>query len=316
MVNFTHVKTPNFPFRLKYSDLILSLGSCFAINMANRLNNLKYKTYQNPTGITFNPISLSYTLKMLQFPNSLHETDSQCHQEVWSHPDFHGFYNHPDKTIHQDRLKSSLQSAHSHLQTTSTVLITLGTAYVFRSKKTGRIVNNCHKLPADQFVKELLDKSEIEEALKSIIASIDSISNKNVQFILSVSPVRHIKNGLVEDRLSKSLLLVAAHSIIKNQERAHYFPAYEILTDELRDYRYYEDDLIHPSKKAVDAIFGMFETALLDDKEAHIRAEINNLTARKNHRALFPETEAHQRFLEKLAEDEKNLIERYPFLND
>lgn len=314
MINFTHIKLPYFPFRIKYSESILSLGSCFSINMTDRLDNLKYNTLQNPAGITFNPASLSYTLKMLQYPNSLLESDSQCHLNLWSHPDFHGIYNHPDKTIHQKHIQESLLTARTHLQNTSKVLITLGTAYVFRSKSTGRIVNNCHKLPADQFEKQLMTIPEILTSLQEITTAIDALSNKDVQYIFSVSPVRHIKNGLIADRHSKSLLLVATHSFVQDQERTHYFPAYEILTDELRDYRYYGDDLIHPSKMAIAHIFEMFESALLSEDEASIRAEVQQLVTRKNHRALFPESVSHQRFLAKLEEDENNLKDRYPFL--
>ena len=315
MLNFTHIKLPNFNFRINYSDKILSLGSCFSVNISDKLKVLKYDILQNPAGITFNPVSLCHILKMLQNPNSLLLNDSECHMELWSNPDFHGIYNHPDKTIHQKLIKESLNTASAHLRNTSVVLITLGTAHVFRSKETGHIVNNCHKLPADRFDKHLMTIPEITSALQEIASLIDALSTKEVHYIYTVSPVRHIKNGLVADRHSKSLLLVALHSFIQSQNRAHYFPAYEILIDQLRDYRYYADDLIHPSRPTIDHIFDLFQSALLSEEEATIRTEILQLAARENHRARFPESPAHLRFLEKLAEDQIRLMEKYPFLD-
>lgn len=314
MINFTHIKTPVFPFRIKYSDTILSLGSCFSVNMAKKMGTLKYNIHQNPSGITFNAASLYSVVKMLQSPNTLHTIDSQQLRGIWSHPDFHSTYNHPNKVQHRQLIEDSLTAASQQAREVSVVLITLGTAYVYRSRATNRIVNNCHKRPSGEFEKELMTIPDIVTALQDIKTTLDALSSKQIHYVLSISPVRHIKNGLVEDRLSKSLLLVAAHQWVQAHSQAHYFPAYEMLTDELRDYRYYADDLIHPSTRAIDTIFNLFESTLLDPKEVDIRSDVQQLVSKENHRALFPESAAHQRFLAQVAEERRALGERYPFL--
>jgi len=314
MINFTYIKTPVFPFSIHYSDTILSLGSCFSVNMAKKMGMLRYKIHQNPSGITFNAASLCSVVKMLQSPDSLHTVDSQQIGDIWSHPDFHSTFNHPNLAQHRQLIEDSLATAREQTQELSVVLITLGTAYVYRSTTTDRIVNNCHKRPSIEFKKELMTIPEITAALQDIKTTLDALSNKKIQYILSVSPVRHIKNGLVEDRLSKSLLLVAVHQWVQDHSQAHYFPAYEMLTDQLRDYRYYGDDLIHPSPKAIDAVFDLLESTLLDPAEADIRSAVLQLVSKENHRALFPESAAHQRFLAQVSEERRQLRERYPFL--
>jgi len=311
----THIKQPDFPFKVTYSDTLLSLGSCFAVNMATKLDDLGYRVLRNPAGITFNPASLSRTIKMVKNPDSLHKTPSTQQAELWSHPDFHGSFNNPDRQSHLEMMEGSLKDAHEAISKVSVVLITMGTAHVYVSKESGNIVNNCHKKPADHFDKRLMTIQEIKESLYEIKKTVDELSIQEVNFVISVSPVRHVKNGLVSDRHSKSLLLVACHEFVQEQASVHYFPAYEILVDELRDYRYYADDLIHPSTVAVDHVFECFEQNLLDKKESEVRTKVSDLIQRQNHRPLFPETEAHQKFLKKLKSDKVLLLEKYPFLD-
>lgn len=315
MIRTTHLSPISYPFSISYRDNIISLGSCFSVNIGNKLSDLGYTVHQNPAGITYNPVSLSRTLKMVSNPESLHDTAPNRHLGVWSHPDFHGSFSHPDKTSLILKATESLTTAQKAYAEATHVLITLGTAHVHSSRTTGSVVNNCHKLPADQFSKRLLDIEEILSSLTTLVTQMKSLSSASPQFLLSVSPVRHIRNGLQEDRLSKSLLMVATHKLAETRDDCHYFPAYELLTDVLRDYRYYAEDLVHPSPEAVDLVYDLFEKSLLNQDEAELRQRVSSIVQRQQHRPRFPDTEEHRRFLTKLEQDISQLQKTSPEVN-
>ncbi len=316
MILRTTIKPPNYSFRIGYKSKILSLGSCFSEEIASKLGHLKYDVLQNPCGITFNPASILSTIKRVEVPDSLHSDQLIFSQSLYVHQDFHGSFNDIDPNNYLERAKSSLLAAQDHAEEVDVVFITLGTTFVYKRIDSGQIVNNCHKLPAAQFQKELLDLTTVSDLLKEIRERLVSLSSRNINFIWTVSPVRHTKNGIVDDRKSKSIALLAVHDLVEAHDDCHYFPSYELMTDDLRDYRFYKEDLIHPTKQAVQYIFETFERCLLKEDEKELRQKIQSLVRRQQHRPLFPESEEHKKLLESITRDQKALIDTYPYLND
>lgn len=300
--------------QITYKSGVLSLGSCFSVHISDRLSALKYSVSQNPCGITFNPASIMHTIKRIISPESLLSSELQFHKGLWSHPDFHSSYSHPTKEGLIDNVLKSLNAAKTHLNSCDYVIITLGTSFVYRSLKTGRIVNNCHKLPSADFSHELLSVEDVLKLLSESRKLLSEYCDKELQFIFTVSPIRHIKNGLAQDKRSKATALLAIQGLAEQHRDCHYFPSYEIMLDDLRDYRYYKEDLIHPSAMAIDYIFERFTESWLDAKDAALRKKISSINSRQNHRALFPETEEHQLFLKNLDEDIKQVVSTHPFL--
>ncbi len=299
--------------KIQYSHQIWSIGSCFSVHMSDRLSQLGYLVDSNPTGITFNPKSILHTLKIVLEPNSLQENRLIFHNETYAHLDFHSSYNQLDDNIFMKTAYKNLLKANKSLIKADFIIITLGTCFVFKHNKTKEIVNNCHKLPASAFTPHLMTSNEVLDSLEEIRALVLGQTEKP-QIIFSVSPVRHIKNGLVQDRRSKSIALLAAHHMCDNYSDCHYFPSYEIMTDDLRDYRFYKDDLIHPSNQAIEHIFNEFSTTWLAQEEQSLRDKILSIQNRRLHRPRFPDTTAHTKFKDKLEADTKDLITEYPFL--
>ncbi len=311
----TIIAIPSKNPKITYKSGVLSLGSCFSVHISDKLSALKYAVIQNPCGITFNPASILHTIKRIISPESLLRSELQFNQGLWSHPDFHSSFSHPEQEHYLDNVSKSLNAAQKHLKSCKYVFITLGTCYVYRSVKTGKIVNNCHKLPSSEFSHELLSVANVQELLaESRNLLLDNHKEVGLQFIFTVSPVRHIKNGLAEDKRSKATALLAVQNLVDLHSDCHYFPSYEVMLDDLRDYRYYEADLIHPSPVAIAYIFALFEQTWLDDHDAGLRKELRSITKRLDHKALFPDTEQHQLFLKKLDADIKDITQRHPFL--
>ena len=284
--------------------------------MAQKLSLLKYNLIQNPSGITFNPASLLTTIKSIIEPNSLLQEEFFLNKGLWSHPDFHGSFSHPDLASAHKAAQASLIAAHKALPYISKVFITIGTSHVFRDLNTGKIVNNCHKRSAEQFNKEILTPSAIVDQLHKGLDLIQLQNGKGIQFVLTVSPIRHIKNGVIEDKLNKSRCLLAVHQVVAERSDSHYFPSYELMMDDLRDYRYYAEDLIHPSSQALDYIFKHLEDNLLTEEDAVLRRRVSQINNQLNHKPLFPDSEAHQKFLVNLDAAILKLKKDYPFMKD
>ncbi len=316
MKNRTIIEEITLPVQLSYSSVVLSLGSCFSLEIAARLKILGYDILSNPCGITFNPISIATSIKRAIRPKSLLELPLSYKDELWSHPDLHSSYNHTIKDQLLEKAQKTLSLAQEKLKKVDTVILTVGTAWVFQCQSTGMVVNNCHRRPQSDFQRRLLTTTEIKTALSSVMASISKESEKEVSYILTLSPVRHTRNGLIDDKLSKASCLVAIHELIAEQTHCHYFPSYEIMIDDLRDYRYYKGDLIHPSDQAIQHIYGLFEQSCLRPQEASLRKRIEDINLRQRHKPRFPETAAHQLFTKGLQEDIQRIIKEYPFLAD
>jgi hypothetical protein len=280
-----HLKTP-----------IVTVGSCFAEAIGHRLEINKFNVLSNPFGVIYNPHSIH---KVVRY--AIHNEPATDHlfvqnNDVFLNYDFHSEFSSLIKQELVHRLNNTIGSVHYFLKDTSWILITYGTAWVYTRVDTGEIVANCHKMPAANFRKTLMPEDSIVKSFEQLYNELKNY-NPNIRIILTVSPVRHLKDTLELNSVSKSVLRVACHSITQKFEDAEYFPAYEMMMDDLRDYRFYKSDLIHPTDVAEDYIWEKFAERYFDDNTKQFIKEWTSVLSALNHRAFHPHSKQHQQFL-------------------
>ena len=276
------------------------LGSCFAENIGKKFSYFKYQATTNPFGIIFNAVSLEKLIRRVVENKKFTENDIFFHNELWHCYEVHSELSNPDKDLFLSHLNSILESTHRHIAALTHCIITLGTSWVYSNIETHEIVANCHKVPQKQFTKELLSIEQTEKSLQNIILLIHSV-NPNCHFIFTVSPVRNIKDGFIENTLSKAHLIAAIHkTITHNPSPITYFPAFEIMMDELRDYRFYAEDMLHPNQTAIDYIWIQFFENYILESVFGLMNEIGSIQKGLAHRPFNPNTESHQKFLAQL----------------
>ena len=287
---------------IDYNSKIVSLGSCFAVNIGQKFDYFKFRNTTNPFGILFHPLALEkfigYALQEKQFT----DTDVFQQNDLWHCFDAHSDLSHADKEVLLTNLNSACSLANIQLKEATHLIITLGTAWVYRYTETGNLVANCHKVPQKEFTKELLSPEIIKQSLENIIAVVNE-ANPHIYITFTVSPVRHIKDGFTENQWSKANLISALHQTINNKQQAiNYFPSYEIMMDELRDYRFYAEDMIHPSAVAVNYIWERFTAAYITP-EAHETMKLtDSIQKGLSHRPFNADTDQHKQFLSKLSD--------------
>jgi GSCFA family len=298
---------------ISYHDQILTMGSCFAENIAQYLQKGRFHVEINPFGILYNPIAMVQGLELLYNNDAFPEHQIIQQGELWHSFLHHGSFGQLKRSDLVELIQSRLTASRAFAARGNRLILTLGTATVFEYLPTGNIVANCHKIPNTQFHKRQLSIEECCLALASIFKKIKS-QQPDIQIIVTISPIRHIRDGIVENQQSKAILLLAAVELSRQFDFVHYFPAYEIMMDDLRDYRFYAADMIHPNETAVDYIWNAFMSRFLDEKTKMIYADILALHQAASHRPLFPESESYQLFLRKHNEKETALKARFPFL--
>lgn len=318
----TKISVQKSSFPIDYDSKIMLLGSCFAENMGNKFDYFKFQATTNPFGIVFNAVSLEKLIRRSVENRKFTESDIFFHNDLWHCYEVHSELSNSDKDAFLESLNNIIRSTNKQLNNATHIIITLGTSWVYRNIESNEIVANCHKVPQKQFTKELLSIHQIEESLQSIISLIHSV-NPNCNFIFTVSPVRHIKDGFVENTLSKSYLIAAIHLILNkkfstslemtNQNR-NYFPSYEIMMDELRDYRFYAEDMLHPNQTAIDYIWIQFFENYVSESVFGLMNEICSIQKGLQHRPFNPNTESHQKFLNQLDLKIKAIKNQYPFI--
>jgi len=294
----TEVPIKPSDWKLSHHSKILTLGSCFADVLGNQLNNYKFSVLNNPFGTVFNPLTISKILdSALEGKAANPLLYLQNSDKIWLHHDFHSSQWAPSRDELESKLTSKLSSFRKFLENTDVLVITLGTAYAYRHKVTNLPVGNCHKVPADRFVKELLHPDQITIPFESIINKLRSF-RKDLQIILTVSPVRHTRDTLQLNQVSKSTLRLVSHRLSEKFRQIEYFPSYEIMLDELRDYRFYEEDLIHPNKIAEDYIFRIFADTYMSSDTLDFIKEWENIRQMIHHRPQHGFTESHFKLLQ------------------
>ena len=284
---------------IDYHSKIVSLGSCFAVNMAEKLDFFKFENTCNPFGIIFNPVSIEKLVYRITQQLFYTENDIFFHNESWHCYEAHSELSHSNKASFLNTLNGIIEQANRQISDASHFIITLGTSWVYRNIETNEIVANCHKVPQKQFKKELLSVEIIEQSIQNSIALIHNV-NPNANFIFTVSPVRHIKDGFIENQVSKAHLIAALQTAISHLPSATYFPSYEIMMDELRDYRFYAEDMLHPSRVAIDYIWERFKETSISETAFSIMDEVETIQKGLAHRPFNANSESHQQFLSKL----------------
>ena len=308
---------------IDYESGVLLLGSCFVENIGGKLDYFKFQTLQNPFGILFHPLAIENLIKRA-IKEQFYQEDEVFQQEgIWRCFDVHSNVRSNDPNVLVEMLNQRLVETKRWLESSSHIIITLGTAWVYELASSKKVVANCHKVPQKEFDKKLLNVEEIEDSLHSMADLVQQV-NPKAQVIFTISPVRHLKDGFVENQLSKAHLITAVHQLLSSrapacrtgrQSRdAHYFPSYEIMMDELRDYRFYEKDMVHPNELAVEYIWEKFKSGWISVDSYSIMEEVEAVQKGLLHRPFNPDSEAHQKFKTSLRSKITYLQERYSFM--
>jgi hypothetical protein len=307
----TEVTPPEFPFSINHGSRISLIGSCFTENMGARLIENKIDVSVNPFGILFNPFAIMNALERML--NNRRYTPDELMQvgEHWVSLDHHGRFNGPDAEQVCNAINAALEEGAAQLLRADAIFITLGSAWIYEHVDSQHIVANCHKIPNKAFKKRLLTQQEVHLILRHIP---DFLKAKGIDanVVFTVSPVRHWKDGAVENQRSKAQLISAVHQVVDAYEQCHYFPAYEMQMDDLRDYRFYANDMLHPNSQAIDYIWEGFQQSFFDDETRIICQELKAVVQAAAHRPVDPESNAFQRFVKKQLEIIAVLEKRYP----
>src|SRR3970040_2253332 len=310
----TPVPIPKSDHLIDYNSKIVSLGSCFAVNMSEKLDYYKLQNVCNPFGILFHPLAIEKLVNFAVSGKRFTESDIFYHNERWHCFDAHSDLSNSNKETLLESLNEILISTSRQLREASHVIITYGTSWVYRNIQSDTIVANCHKVPQKQFRKELLSVGQMQESIANTLKFIHSV-NPNCSVVFTVSPVRHIKDGFVENQWSKSNLIAALHQIINCQlSIINYFTSYEIMMDELRDYRFYAEDMLHPNQVAIDYIWERFKETNIAETAYETMDAVATIQKSLQHRPFNPDSESHQKFEANLQDKISKMVSQYSFM--
>ena len=312
----TQIPIPKSDYPIDYSSKIMSLGSCFAVNMAEKLDYFKFQNSCNPFGILFHPLAIEKLINFVVSQKQFTEKDIFFHNERWHCFDLHSDLSNSCKEELLESLNTIITSTNQQINESTHIIITYGTSWVYRNLESDSIVANCHKVPQKQFGKELLSVEEIKKSITNTIKLIHSV-NPDCNIIFTVSPVRHIKDGFVENQHSKSNVISAIHSVLNTEHcklNTEYFPSYEIMMDELRDYRFYAEDMLHPSQVAIDYIWKRFKETTISETALVIMDKVGNIRKSLHHKPFNPNSESHLKFESKVREKITKLENQYSFM--
>lgn len=312
---YTSIDIPDGLPRLSQADSLMLLGSCFASEMGARLVDAKFRCDVNPYGVLYNPLSISAALREVLADKRYEEKDLFAHNECWHSPMHHGDFSSASAEETLCRINTRLAAAHDALNSLDCLLLTFGTAWVYEDKNTERIVGNCHKLPERNFTRRRLSAGEIIHDYTSLLNELLA-QNPKLKVMFTVSPIRHLRDGMHANQLSKATLLLAVDALqAAFPETVFYFPAYELLMDELRDYRFYAEDMVHPSTVAVSYVWERFTQSCLSGEALQIMQESENIRKALSHKPFHPESDEYKRFLGQIVLKIDRLNQKYPYLD-
>lgn len=300
--------------QIDYQSNLFLIGSCFVENIGEKLDYFKFQTTQNPFGILFHPHAIENLITNAINEKVYSEENIFFHNDQWHCFEAHSKFSNPSKDGLLNHLNEQIIATNKQLKKSTHIIITLGTAWVYRLIESDTIVANCHKAPQKKFLKELLSVDEISASLHSIVELIRSV-NKTVSIIFTVSPIRHLKDGFVENTQSKAHLLSAIHQVVAPRNLLYYFPSYEIMLDELRDYRFYKEDMLHPNSTAINYIWEKFISVWILEKASKTMEEIDAIQKGLKHKPFNPNSKAHKLFLNKLSERTDKLRLEFPHIS-
>lgn len=301
-------------FSLDYHSRLMLVGSCFAENIGNKLMENRFSVDCNPCGIVYNPESVAQVLGRLIEEREMVADDLIWHEGKWVSWEHHGSFSSPERESCLEKMNSRIHRGAEHLRKADLLLITFGTSWVYRYLHSGRVVANCHRFPESDFERFRLSVPEVVGLYDRVLERLERI-NPGLRVLFTVSPIRHWKDGAHGNQVSKSVLLLAIDELVKHWKRAYYFPSYEIVLDELRDYRFYAEDMLHISEAAVDYIWTRFKDTFLSAEALQVMRQVEKINKGINHRPFDPESETYLAFRRKLQEELKQLGSKYPLLN-
>lgn len=308
----TPIDFPKATFSIDHPQSILALGSCFSQNIGERMAGAKFPVSINPFGTLFDPISIHSIFDRTNLESK--EEELIFYQGYWHAVKYHGSFKNKDKGLLQEKIQQSKQHLINYLQTSGILMLTYGTAHVWKTTEKNGIVGNCHKLPGHFFYRHLLSSEEIIDALEDSLSALKRLF-PNLRVIMTISPVRHLKMGMIENQLSKSVLKVAVSALVNKMPEIYYFPAYEIMMDDLRDYRFYAQDMIHPSELAIEYIFDGFKSVFFS-KETQERVKIwKKLCKSMNHKPFEDDNEQWINYKQKYKVQLKQYKDEFPMLD-
>lgn len=294
----TKLHNSRAPFTFDHRSKIITIGSCFSDTIGDKLSQNKFSVTKNPFGNIFNPHSIFKTFDLALNRGINHKHFIQ-NKDVWHHLDFHSTFSNINKNELEKEIDSRLESFAKQLKTVHTLILTLGTAIYYRYKPTTLPVANCHKIPQKNFTREFLSENKIMEEFDRFYKMLKEV-NPDVEIILTLSPVRHLKEGFTDNSVSKAILRSAIHNITQKIPNIYYFPSYEIVLDDLRDYRFYTDDMLHPNNLAINYIWEYFTDAFFTDKTLVLVNTWEKISKSLKHRPFQKNSTAYREFLENL----------------
>jgi hypothetical protein len=297
--------------KITYSTAVMFVGSCFSEYIGEKLGSLKFPVSHNPFGTLFNPASIADNIRILM-KNKPYTADSlYFHNGQWISFNHYTGFSHPDKIICLDRINSSIAMSSSMLQQARFLFLTVGTAWIYRFNETGRIVANCHRIPASAFTRYLLSPDDIISTFDKLLHDLREF-NADLSVVFTLSPVRHWKDGAINNQKSKSILHYAIDKLAEKHPGMQYFPAYEIFMDELRDYRFYATDMLHPSESGIEYIWNRFMDTYIDAETLPLMKEIQSLVKAANHQPVNPHDPSFKEFLQSAIKAMNRLSAQHP----
>lgn len=319
-MNFrTQIPIPKSTSLIDYKSRVVSLGSCFAENMAEKFQYFKFQNTSNPFGIIFNPVSIEKLISRAINNDEFTEEDVFFYNESWHCYEVHSDLSNCNKEELLENLNQLIEETKRHITDATHIIITYGTSWVYREKAANTIVANCHKVPQKQFDKALLSIETIDKSIHDTIDLIENV-NPNCSIIFTISPVRHIKDGFVENQWSKANLISALNAVLAEKVSIPpsgtrgLFPSYEIMMDELRDYRFYAEDMLHPNQVAIDYIWKRFKESTISETAFSVMDEVESIQKSLSHKPFNPNSASHLKFESKLKEKITKLRSQYSFM--
>ena len=305
-------------YSIEYKDKLFLIGSCFTENIGAKFNAHLFNVIENPHGILFNPMSVEQSLMDCIQNKQYLSTDLFKLNDVWNSWKHHSRFSNVDQQEAINKINQSIQDAHLFLKSANHLVITLGSAWLYEltamaSNSNGQVVANNHKAPATWFTKSLMQPADLKERLSNLIKSLLDF-NPSLHIIFTISPVRHLREGLVENNRSKAVLIHSIHEIIAAYQQVEYFPAYEYVIDDLRDYRFYSEDLVHPNYAASNYVWEKLVETYMKDSTRSIMKQIAELQLAANHKPFFIGSAAHQKFILTCIEKSEQLLQLNPGL--
>lgn len=298
---------------MDYTSKVLLMGSCFTENIGGKLDYFKFQNLQNPFGIVFHPMAIEVLVSRALEDRAYTEKDVFFYNEQWHCFEVHSVLSTSTKEDFLQKLNNSLAQLRAALLGASHLIFTYGTAWVYRHQKTNAPVANCHKLPQQEFKKELLSVATLAESIQNTVQRIQAVKPSAV-IIGTVSPVRHLRDGFVENTQSKAHLIAGLHKAMAASKGLYYFPSYELMMDELRDYRFYAEDMLHPNTTAISIIWERFKEVWVASATDALQKEIDTVQRGLQHRPFHPESETHRAFQKTLQQKISALQRELPHI--